>query len=606
MINENTILLKRTRTPNLIPNVNQLSAGEVFIQVNDGKILIKQENGVDEKIVEFLNSSDYPFSLNKNLSSIVINYGDNNVNAELSNILGGYNNLITGVGSVIVNGGDNQITSDFGFIGSGFNNSINPTGQYSAILGGQNNKITHQNSFTLGSNLTSSNENFTYVNNISGVFWGDGSNITSKLWDSSYTTVNLNSANWNYQGSDIKSLTGNWQSAFTTVQTNSSIWSGGGTTNATFATNLTVSLPGGRTFGRYSTGEVIPAAGKTPLEVIQMAIAAPITPTASLNSSTTIAFNQTAISNVLTFGYTINTLGASIASASLEWRRNNTGSWNVLSSSTVSSGSFTHTLTDTANNTQPFNYRYIVTDTSGATITVTRDIIPASYVAPTISLSIAGVSLVSPESTLIREKGRVSSNLSGSISRNSANVALSNYIIQYQVDSGSWIDIGTVTTITGNSVTISSTNHNPTANAGANSISYRIKVVDAFQTSYSNTSTITFKYLIFYGDSSTIPTNSNAVRNLTNKIFADGTNPFNLITGVTNSKFTVAMPNTQSITLVEDLDAFNLNITTDYVNNPFSVNDAAGNPAAYKVYTKSQSVPYTDVVGGHRHRITRV
>jgi len=287
MINENTILLKRTRTPNLIPNVNQLSAGEVFVQVNDGKILIKQENGVDEKIVEFLNSSDYPFSLNKNLSSIVINYGNNNVTDVLSNILGGYNNTISSAGSVIVNGENNEITSDFGFIGSGLNNSINPNGEYSAILGGKNNKIIHKNSFTIGSNLTSSNENFTYVNNISGVFWGDGSNITSKFWDSiyttvkensaewesaylntvvlnqqvsniqsniitldgsltnvtnvtnsintsvnsnsanwdsSYTTVNSNSANWNYQGSDIKALTGLWDATYNTVQNNSSNW----------------------------------------------------------------------------------------------------------------------------------------------------------------------------------------------------------------------------------------------------------------------------------------------------------------------------------------------------------------------------------------------
>jgi hypothetical protein len=38
MSNENTILLKRSITPNVTPNVNQLSAGEVFVQVNDGKI----------------------------------------------------------------------------------------------------------------------------------------------------------------------------------------------------------------------------------------------------------------------------------------------------------------------------------------------------------------------------------------------------------------------------------------------------------------------------------------------------------------------------------------------------------------------------------------
>jgi hypothetical protein len=196
MSNVSTILLKRSLTPNVTPNVNQLSAGEVFVQVNDGKIFLKQDNGSSQKIVQFLNSNDYPYTLNKNLSSIVINYGNNNVTGPLSNILGGYDNLITGAVSVIVNGENNQITSDFGFIGSGFNNAINPDGEYSAILGGQNNKITHRNSFTLGSNLTSHAENYTYVNNISGVFWGDGNNVKNLNWESNYTTTQSNSANW--------------------------------------------------------------------------------------------------------------------------------------------------------------------------------------------------------------------------------------------------------------------------------------------------------------------------------------------------------------------------------------------------------------------------
>jgi hypothetical protein len=195
MSNVSTILLKRSLTPNVTPNVNQLSSGEVFVQVNDGKIFLKQDNGSSQKIVQFLNSNDYPYTLNKNLSSIVINYGNNNVTGPLSNILGGYDNLITGAVSVIVNGENNQITSDFGFIGSGFNNAINPDGEYSAILGGQNNKITHRNSFTLGSNLTSHAENYTYVNNISGVFWGDGSNIKNDNWQTAYAYVSANSLN---------------------------------------------------------------------------------------------------------------------------------------------------------------------------------------------------------------------------------------------------------------------------------------------------------------------------------------------------------------------------------------------------------------------------
>lgn len=65
--------------------------------------------------------------------------------------------------------------------------------------------------------------------------------VTDKT-NSTYSTVQTYSGNWNYQGTDIKSLTGNWQdtytsfssqsannlSVFSTVQTNSGSWGGGG------------------------------------------------------------------------------------------------------------------------------------------------------------------------------------------------------------------------------------------------------------------------------------------------------------------------------------------------------------------------------------------
>jgi len=49
-------------------------------------------------------------------------------------------------------------------------------------------------------------------------------NLTA-FWDSSYTTVNINSAiNWNYQGTDIKALTGFWDSVYLTTNKLSSNW----------------------------------------------------------------------------------------------------------------------------------------------------------------------------------------------------------------------------------------------------------------------------------------------------------------------------------------------------------------------------------------------
>ena len=54
----------------------------------------------------------------------------------------------------------------------------------------------------------------------------DIKSLTSN-WQNTYTTVNTNSAtNWNYQGTDIKSLTANWQNTYSTVSSNSASWSG--------------------------------------------------------------------------------------------------------------------------------------------------------------------------------------------------------------------------------------------------------------------------------------------------------------------------------------------------------------------------------------------
>jgi hypothetical protein len=43
-------------------------------------------------------------------------------------------------------------------------------------------------------------------------------------WNSVYSTVNSNSASWDYQGSDIKALTGNWEEAYTNLVTNSAAY----------------------------------------------------------------------------------------------------------------------------------------------------------------------------------------------------------------------------------------------------------------------------------------------------------------------------------------------------------------------------------------------
>jgi hypothetical protein len=374
----------------------------------------------------------------------------------------------------------------------------------------------------------------------------------------------------------------------------------------TYTADLVVSLSNGKTFGRFVNGDVIPATGKTPAEVIQMAIAEALAPTVSLTSSTTIAFNQTAVSNVLNFSYTINSYGASVSTAVLEWRRNNTGSWTTLTNVT-SATTYTHTITDTNYNTQPFNYRYTVVDTSNGTANATKDITPASYVAPSVSLTVAGTSIATPESNSTRERGNVSSNISGTVSRNSANVALTSYQLQYQSNGGSYIDIGTAVSIGPGTTSITPIVHNESSIKTSSTIGYRVKVIDDYQTYissqvYSGTSTITFYYALFYGPSASAPTDSAGVRALPNKQFTTFSNPFTLNTGTTYNNFTVAMPATLSLTSVIDLDALNIDITSSYNLTTFNVDDGGGTAISYKVYTLTTGVAYSP---SHRHQVTR-
>jgi hypothetical protein len=115
----------------------------------------------------------------------------------------------------------------------------------------------------------------------------------------------------------------------------------------------------------------------TTSQVIQLAITEKINPsvTLSITSPSTSSFllGQTNISTILSRNYTINNAGASISSASLEWKRGDQSVWNVLNTATTPT-SFTHTFTNTVSNSNSINYRYIVTDSQGSIATGTANV----------------------------------------------------------------------------------------------------------------------------------------------------------------------------------------------------------------------------------------
>jgi hypothetical protein len=367
----------------------------------------------------------------------------------------------------------------------------------------------------------------------------------------------------------------------------------------TFSADVFVSLPFGKTVGRFISGDTIPAAGKTAEEVFNLIAQEPIAPTVSLSSSTSILFNQTAISNELVFTKTINTLGATTATAVLQWRRNNSGTWTTLTSTTGAT-TYTHTLTDSAFNTQPFNYQYIVTDSAGATATATLTITPQSYQSPSISFSAPASTLsLSIESNQIRERGNTSSVLQGSTSRNRLYVPISGFQYAVSFNSGAYVNIGTAGSLA--AAGGSFTNFTDTSiTSSATSAIYRVSVTDSYTTATASYN-ITYKYVVFYGPSASAPANSAGVRALSGKRFTDAGNTFTLNTGAVQTIFTVAIPATMALTQVLDLDALNANITANYTLSTFNVNDGGGTPVAYKIYTLTNAIPYS---ADHRHQIT--
>ena len=213
----NTILIKKSEISNNVPLLSSLSAGEIAINIADGYLFFKKFLNDSEYISKIIDIENETHVLNKTLSSFIFQYGNNTVSEIFGSVLGGYSNDISGAASTVVNGEDNDIAGNFSFIGNGLNNKIGIDGDYSFNASGQNNYINHSNVYTLGSELTSHANDFTYVNNLSatGSIYANGVEITGGGGGSGTDT-------------QVRSLTSNWESTYTTVQSNSASWGNGG------------------------------------------------------------------------------------------------------------------------------------------------------------------------------------------------------------------------------------------------------------------------------------------------------------------------------------------------------------------------------------------
>lgn len=114
--------------------------------------------------------------------------------------------------------------------------------------------------------------------------------------------------------------------------------------------------------------------------------------------------------------------------------------------------------------------------------------------------------------------------------------------------------------------------------------------------------TVTSRFYRFYGPAAASVTNNTTIRALPSSAFQLAGAVFNLNTGTTQTKFIVCLPPGITIQSVIDLDAFNADITAQYVaKTSINVTDAGGTSRAYNIYEMNIGVTYST---SHRHQIT--
>ena len=389
----------------------------------------------------------------------------------------------------------------------------------------------------------------------------------------------------------LRKITGSGTTTVTTSGDTIIVDSYGG--SELFTDDLTVSLAGGKTFGKYSDGETIPASGKTAADVIIMATFEGIDPTVSLSSSgNDVAFGESGKTVNLNFSYTINTPSATVSSALVEWRRGGTGAWSALTTTTGTPSGYTHNIDDSANrfNTTQLNYRYTVVDSGGATGTTTHNVTPQAYSAPSMSIMLSGT-VSSPETQNNREKGNVTGGTSGgTITSNRSLVNITDWGLERRYDGGSYIvlDSGSTGSTIVN-IPITADNSIPTS---ATTITYRLTYTDEYTSGVGGTQSITFKYFSYWGYNTNVVLTENQIEALINNGFRASQSLTWTVTAPASNYTYYAYPSTYSdLTsimrgLVEDITAWtklsDVSVTNDY-----------GEALLYTIYRTNATQAYT-------------
>jgi hypothetical protein len=373
-----------------------------------------------------------------------------------------------------------------------------------------------------------------------------------------------------------------------------------------FTEDIVVSIEAGKTFGRYENGDTIPASGKTPNEVILLATQEPITPTVSLTpTGTNVAYGESGKTVSVAYSYDILSLGASLDSFRLEWRRNlapdagTSNAWEdlIASTSTPPSSPFIHNIDDSNNRfaTTSIEYRLTVVDSLGATGTTTQT--QAMQTAGTASGTVTVTSTITSSTTLNREKADTGTTITTSTITASRTLnKIVSYQVQRQVNVGSWTNVGGLETITP-TTSLTITPIDDFVAETANNVKYRIifNLEDTF-TYTLQSNLITFTYPYFWGFSATQPTAGDALLadGNTTKVIAASSGDLTINFGSSGTAFMWFATPATSTTKVwwqengNPVNSGNIAVSTDLFQPPTTVEvdspDALWSNEDYKFY----------------------
>jgi len=308
----------------------------------------------------------------------------------------------------------------------------------------------------------------------------------------------------------------------------------------------------------------------------------------------------------LNFSYVLNTYGATVVTALLEWRRGGSGAWSTLISNTGATN-YVHNIDDTANrfNTAVLNYRYTVVDSNGMSGQTTHNVTPQAYQAPTILLSLNGT-INSPETQTNREKGNVISNPSGSINSNRPLVDITAWTLERRYNGGSWLVIASGIGLNTQNVNIPNTLDN-TIPTSVNNVEYKITYVDEYTSGSGVDQTINFAYYNYAGISVNTSLTSAQIIALGNVAFATSTSKTHTYDTALTEYSYYAYPSTyadvQLITMLDNGVGSPITIYTAADGGAFqklsnvTVTNSYGESLAYKVYRSNAPGAFsTDVV----------